>query len=340
MRTRPDCALLASFALASFALASFALAGACRAAPAPDPLASWADGPAKARIVQFVRAVTDPRAATYVPPAGRIATFDNDGTLWSEQPLYVQLAFALDRIRALAPAHPEWQATEPYAAVLRGDMQALAAQGEAGVAALLATTHAGMTTEEFAAIVEDWLATARHPEYGRPYTELVFQPMLELLAYLRANGFQTWIVSGGGIDFMRPWTHRVYGIPPGQVVGSSGGLQFELRDGAPVLVKLPRIDHVDDGPGKPVGIARFIGHRPIAAFGNSDGDLQMLQYTAAGNGPRLLLVVHHTDAEREAAYDRDSHIGRLDQALDEARARDWLVVDTKTDWLQIFPQAQ
>lgn len=319
-----------------FAAALF-LAVACRAAPVPDPLPSWADGPAKAQIVAFVQTVTDPRAATYVPPAERIATFDNDGTLWSEQPLYVQLAFALDRIRALAPAHPEWQATQPFAAVLQGDTQALAAQGEAGVAALLATTHAGMTTEEFSAIVEDWLATARHPKYRRPYTELVFQPMLELLAYLRANGFQTWIVSGGGIDFMRPWSKRVYGIPPGQVVGSSGGLQFELRDGAPVLVKLPRIDHVDDGPGKPVGIARFIGRRPIAAFGNSDGDLQMLQYTAAGAGPRLLLIVHHTDAEREAAYDRDSHIGRLDQALDEARARDWLVVDTKTDWLQIFP---
>lgn len=316
--------------------ATLVLAAVCRAAPVSDPLPSWTDGPTKARIVAFVQSVTDPRAGTYLPPGERIATFDNDGTLWSEQPIYVQLAFMLDRIRALAPQHPEWQTTQPFAAVLQGDLQALAAQGEAGAAALVAATHAGMTTDEFAAIVNDWLASARHPKYGRPYTELVFQPMVELLAYLRAHGFQTWIVSGGGIDFMRPWTNRVYGIPPEQVVGSSGGLQFELRDGAPVLVKLPRIDHVDDGPGKPAGIGRFIGRRPIAAFGNSDGDLQMLQYTAAGTGPRLLLIVHHTDAEREAAYDRDSHIGRLDKALDEARARNWVIVDTKHDWQRIF----
>lgn len=316
--------------------ATLMLAAVCRAAPVSDPLPSWTVGPTKARIVAFVQSVTDPRAGTYVPPGERIATFDNDGTLWSEQPLYVQLAFMLDRIRALAPQHPLWQTTQPFAAVLKGDRQALAAQGEAGAAALLAATHAGMTTGEFADIVNAWLASARHPKYGRPYTELVFQPMVELLAYLRANGFQTWIVSGGGIDFMRPWTERAYGIPPERVVGSSGKLKFELRDGEPVLVKLADIDHIDDGPGKPVGIAHFIGRRPIAAFGNSDGDLQMLQYTAGGAGPRLLLIVHHTDADREAAYDRDSHIGKLDKALDEGRARGWVIVDTKNDWQRIF----
>jgi len=277
---------------------------------------------------------------SFVPPAERIATFDNDGTLWAEQPLYFQMAFAIDRVKALAPQHPEWKTKEPFASVLRGDLKAVAAQGEKGAVALIAATHTGMTTEEFTRVVVDWMAAARHPTTKRPYTDMVYTPMLELLAYLRANGFKTFIVSGGGIEFMRPWVEKVYGIPPEQVVGSYGKLQWEMQAGRPVLRKLPDIGLVDDGPGKPVGIQTFIGRRPIAAFGNSDGDLQMLQWTAAGSGARLCLYVHHTDAAREWAYDRTSSIGRLDKGLDEAKVRGWTIVSVKDDWKQVFAFAK
>ena len=302
-----------------------------------DPLASWNDGTAKQAIVDFVAAVTDKGGPDYVPPAKRIAVFDNDGTLWSEKPAYFQLLFAIDRIKALASQHPEWKTQQPFKAVLENDIKALAASGEKGLIQLVMASHAGMTTDEFEQIVTDWLATARHPKFKRPYTDLVFQPMLELLAHLRANGFKTFIVSGGGIEFMRPFTEKVYGIPPEQVIGSSIKTKFELRDGKPVLVRLPEIFFIDDKAGKPVGIQKFIGRRPIAAFGNSDGDLQMLQWAAAGSGKRLMLIVHHTDAEREWAYDRKSPIGHLDKALDEANARGWTVVDMKKDWKVIYP---
>jgi phosphoglycolate phosphatase-like HAD superfamily hydrolase len=307
------------------------------AAATAQPLPSWNEGPAKARILAFVQAVTDKAGKDFVPPAERIAVFDNDGTLWCEQPMYVQMAFVLERVKELAPKHPEWKTQQPFKAVLERDFRALHAQGEKGVVQILAATSTGMSTEDFNRIAGGWIANARHPRFKRPYTELVYQPMLELLAYLRANEFKTFIVSGGGIDFMRPWTDRVYGIPPEQVVGSTGKLKYELRDGKPVLMRLAAIDHIDDGPGKPVGIQTHIGRRPIAAFGNSDGDLQMLQYTAAGAGARLMLIVHHTDAEREYAYDRKSSIGRLDKALDEANAKGWTAVSMKTDWKKIFP---
>ena len=273
----------------------------------------------------------------FVPLAERIATFDNDGTLWAEQPLYFQFLFAIDRVKALAPQHPEWKEKEPFKFLLAGDVKGALAGGEHALLEIVAATHSSMTTEEFERIVKDWLATAKHPKTGRLYTEMVYQPMLELLAYLRANGFKTFIVSGGGIEFMRAFAEKVYGIPPEQVIGSSGKLKFELRDGKPVLVKLPEIDFIDDKAGKPVAIQKHIGRRPIAAFGNSDGDLQMLQWTAAGSGPRFCLYVHHTDAEREWAYDRKSSIGRLDKGLDEAKARGWTVVSMKDDWQSIYP---
>ena len=260
----------------------------------------------------------------FVPPAERIATFDNDGTLWCEQPIYFQAAFALDRVKAMAPQHPEWKTTQPFKALLANDMKTFAAAGEKGLLAVVGATHAGMTTDEFSKSVTDWIATARHPRFNRPYTDLVYQPMLELLAYLRSNGFKTFIVSGGGVEFMRPWVEKVYGIPPEQVVGSSGVVKFQIgADGKPVLMKMPKIEFVDENAGKPVGINRFIGRRPIFAFGNSDGDLQMLQWTAAGSGARFAGIVHHTDAEREYAYDRKSHIGKLDKALDEGTAKGW-----------------
>ena len=306
----------------------------------PDPLPSWKAGPVKTGIIDFVGAVTDATGPGYVPPAGRIATFDNDGTLWSERPVYFQLLFAIDRIKALAAQHPEWKTEQPYKAVLENDMDALAAAGEQGLLQLLMASHAGMTTEEFSQIVTDWLASAQHPRFQRPYTELVFQPMLELLDYLRANGFKTFIVSGGGIEFMRPWVEAVYGIPPEQVVGSSIKTQYEMRDGVPVLVRLPEVNFIDDKAGKPVGINQHIGRRPIAAFGNSDGDLQMLQWTAAGDGPRFMLIVHHTDDKREWAYDRDSHVGRLDKALVEADKNGWTVVDMQRDWKRIYPAGE
>jgi hypothetical protein len=304
---------------------------------AADPLPSWNDTAPKQAIVQFVEKVTKQGGPHFVPPTERIATFDNDGTLWSEQPMYFQLFFVVDRVKALAPQHPEWKTTEPFASLLKGDVKGVLASGEAALVKLVMATHSGLTTEEFDKAVTDWIATARHPKTGKPFTQMVFQPMLELLAYLRANGFKTFIVSGGGIEFMRPWTEHTYGIPPEQVVGSSGGLKYELRGGKPVIVKLPELALNDDKEGKPVGIQRHIGRRPIAAFGNSDGDLQMLQWTTAGSGPRFALYVHHTDAEREWAYDRASHIGKLDKGLDEAAAKGWTVVDMKRDWNRVFP---
>jgi phosphoserine phosphatase len=303
-----------------------------------DSLASWNDGTAKQAIIEFVAAVTDKGGPDYVPPAERIAVFDNDGTLWSEKPLYFQLLFAIDRIKALAPQHPEWKTQQPFKAVLENDIKALAASGEKGLIQLVMASHAGMTTDEFEQIVTDWMATAKHPRFKRPYTELVYQPMLELLQYLRDNGFKTFIVSGGGIEFMRPFTEKVYGIPPEQVIGSSIKTKFEMQDGKPVLVRLPEIFFIDDKAGKPVGIQKFIGRRPIAAFGNSDGDLQMLQWTTAGKGKRFALIVHHTDSEREYAYDKESHVGRLDKALTEAANKGWTVVDMKQDWKAIYPQ--
>ncbi len=306
-------------------------------ATAAGPLPSWNDGAARQRILDFVTKVTDPAGAFFVPPAERIAVFDNDGCLWSEQPVYVQLAFALDRVKALAPQHPEWQTQEPFASLLKGDVGSALAGGEQAIAQIIMATHAGTTTEEFATIVQDWLATARHPVTGRPYTGMVYQPMLEVLAHLRANGFKTFIVSGGGIEFMRPWTERVYGIPPEQVVGSSIKMKYELRDGRPVLVRLPEINFIDDKAGKPVGIQQHIGRRPIIAFGNSDGDFEMLEWTTAGEGPRLGVIVHHDDAGREVAYDRKSHIGRLDRGLDEAGRRGWVLVSMKDDWRSIYP---
>jgi phosphoglycolate phosphatase-like HAD superfamily hydrolase len=303
-----------------------------------DPLPSWNDGATKNAITDFVARVTTEGGADFVPPAMRIATFDNDGTLWCEQPFYFQLAFALDRVKALAPQHPEWKTKQPFRALLEGDKQVLAAAGKDGLLQIIAATHAGMTISEFSRIVLEWTVSARHPRFHRPYIELVYQPMLELLAYLRANGFKTFIVSGGGIEFMRPWTDKVYGIPPEQVVGSSGVVKFQMgADGKPELMKLAKIEFVDDGPGKPVGINRFIGRRPIFAFGNSDGDLQMLQWTVAGDGARFAGIVHHTDALREYAYDRTSKIGKLDKALDAATANGWTVVDMKQDWKTVFP---
>jgi phosphoserine phosphatase len=305
-----------------------------------DPLPSWNEGAAKRAITDFVARVTAQGGAEFVPPSERIAVFDNDGTLWAEQPAYFQLLFAIDRVKALAPQHPEWKTKQPYKAVLDGDMKALAAAGEKGLAEIVMATHAGMTTEDFARLVGDWTASARHPRFKRPYTELVYQPMLELLAYLRASGFKTYIVSGGGVEFMRVFAEKVYGIPPEQVIGSTIATQLDSRDGRPSLMREARIDFIDDKAGKPVAINKFIGRRPILAFGNSDGDHQMLQWTAAGPGARLLGLVHHTDAEREWAYDRASQIGRLDQALDEGLRRGWTVVDMKRDWNKVFPAGQ
>jgi hypothetical protein len=301
-----------------------------------DPLPSWNDTAPKAAIIEFVEKVTKDGSPDFVAEPERIAVFDNDGTLWIEQPMYVQLAFALDRVKLEAPNHPEWATTQPYKAVLEGDMKALAASGEKGLVELIMTTHAGMTVTQFETIVTEWIATARHPRFNKPYTELVYQPMLELLAYLRANGFKTFIVSGGGIEFMRPWTEKVYGVPPEQVVGSSIKMKFEMKDEDPTLFRLPEVNFVDDKAGKPVGIQEHIGRKPIAAFGNSDGDLQMLQWTTLAEGVRFGLIVHHTDAEREYAYDRKSEFGHLDLALDAAAINNWTVVDMKADWKQIF----
>ena len=314
-----------------------AVALTASAAHAADPLPSWNDGKAKQSIVEFVAKVTKEGSPDFVPVAERIATFDNDGTLWAEQPMYFQLLFALDRVKRLAPQHPEWKDKEPFASLLKGDVKGALAGGERAMMEIIMATHAGMTTAEFEGIVKDWLAIARHPRFKRPYTECVYQPMLELLAYLRANGFKTFIVSGGGIEFMRPWTEKVYGIPPEQVVGSSIKTKYEWRDGKPVLVRLPEVDFIDDKTGKPVGINSHIGRRPIAAFGNSTGDQQMLEWTQAGGGARLMMLVHHDDDVREWAYGADSKIGTFSDALmAEAKKNGWTVISMKNDWKRIF----
>jgi hypothetical protein len=304
---------------------------------AGDPLPSWNDTASKKAIMTFVERVTKQGSPDFVPEVERIATFDNDGTLWAEQPMYFQLLFALYRVKLLAPQHPEWATTEPFASLLKGDVKSALTGGEPALMEIVVATHSGMDSVGFNQIVLDWIVAAKHPTTGRLYTEMVYQPMLELTAYLRANAFKTFIVSGGGIDFMRPWTEKVYGIPPEQVVGSSGKTKFELRDTRPVLMRLPEIDFINDGPGKPVGINAHIGRRPIAAFGNSDGDLQMLEWAKGGSGVRFALIVHHTDAEREWAYDRTSAVGKLDKALDAAQAEGWTIVDMKNDWKRVFP---
>ncbi len=318
--------------------AAFLVLGLSPGLSQTDPLPSWNEGAAKKSITDFVTRTTSEGTADFVPLDQRIATFDNDGTLWSEQPVYFQIMFALDRIKALAPQHPEWKTKEPFKTILSGDRAALAKLGEKGLLQVVAATHSGMSIAEFEKLVQDWLATARHPRFNRPYTDLVYQPMLELLAYMRANSFKTFIVSGGGIEFMRPWTEKTYGIPPEQVVGSSGVTKYEFRkDGKPELMKLPKVEFIDDGPGKPVGINRFIGRRPYFAFGNSDGDKEMLEWTAAGDHARYMGLVHHDDAVREWAYDRNSPVGRLDKAWDEAVKRGWTVVSMKNDWKVIYP---
>lgn len=305
-----------------------------------DPLPSWNDGRAKQAIISFVTDVTREGSPDFVPESERVATFDNDGTLWIEQPIYVQFAFALDRVKTMAPQHPEWKDTQPFKGVLEGDMAAVMDAGERGIAEIVAVTHAGMTPDQFLQIVDDWLATAEHPRFHRSYVDLVYQPMLEVLAYMRDNGFKTYIVSGGGIEFMRAFVPEHYGIPPPQIVGSSIVTKFERQDGRPALFRLPKVNFVNDGPGKPVGINQHIGLRPVAAFGNSDGDLEMLQWTTESGRRSLGVVIHHTDAEREYAYDRESKVGRLDKALDAAALDGWTVVDMKRDWKTIFPDKQ
>jgi phosphoglycolate phosphatase-like HAD superfamily hydrolase len=304
---------------------------------AQDPLPSWNDTAPKKAIIAFVEKATKPGSPGFVPPAERLATFDNDGTLWAEQPIYFQFEFTRDRVKALVPQHPEWKTKPPFSKFINTPKEELVEVNEHELMEMIMVAHAGMTTDEFSKIVSDWIATARHPKTGKLFTEMVYQPMLELLAYLRANGFKTFIVSGGGIEFMRPWAEKAYGIPPEQVIGSSGKMKFEMREGKPVLMKLPEINFIDDKEGKPVGIQQHIGRRPVMAFGNSDGDLQMLQWTAAGSGPRFALLVHHDDAQREWAYDRKSNIGMLDKAWDEAVAKGWTVVSMKEDWKAIFP---
>jgi hypothetical protein len=311
--------------------------------PAPaDPLPSWNDGSAKQAIVEFVRATTEESSPDFVPPAERIAVFDNDGTLWPSHPMYTQLAFALDRIKTLAPQHPQWKAKQPFQAVLEDDLEALASAGEKGMVELIMASHAGMSTADFEAIVRDWLAEAQHPRFKRRYTELAYQPMLELLAYLRGHGFKTYIVSGGGVEFMRPMTEAVYGIPPEQVVGSTIKTQYEIQDGVPVLMRLPEVDFVDDKTGKPVGIHKFIGRRPIATFGNSAGDREMLEWTGGGGGRRLMMLVFHDDAEREYAYGpanglSDTKFGTFPASLmEEANQKGWVVISMQDDWARVF----
>ena len=319
-----------------------ALLTAFSAAAQSDPLPSWHDTDTKKVIVAFVQKVTKKGSPDFVPPAERIATFDNDGTLWPSHPMYTQLAFALERVKALAPRHPEWKTKQPFKAVLDNDLEALAASGEEGMVELVMASHAGMSTAEFEKIVTDWFKKARHPRFKRPYTELAYQPMLELLAYLRANDFKTYIVSGGGVEFMRPMTEAVYGIPPEQVVGSTIKTEYEVRDGKPVLIRLPEIGFIDDKTGKPVGINEFIGRRPIAAFGNSAGDREMLEWTGAGSGPRLMMLVFHDDDKREYAYGPangldDTKFGTFPQSLmEEANKKGWVIISMKDDWRRIF----
>jgi len=325
--------------LSLFAALLFAALVLAALSVAADPLPSWKDGPAKQAITGFVTEVTKAGGKDFVPPAQRIAVFDNDGTLWVEQPMYTQLAFILDRVKALAPSHPEWQAQQPFKAALEGDLATLGAAGTEGLLQLAIATHSGMTSAEFETTTLDWIGAARHPRFKQPYTQVVFQPMLELLEYLRGNGFKTFIVSGGGADFMRPWSEAVYGVPPEQVIGSQIQLAFEMRDGKAVVVREPKVIFIDDGAGQPVGIQRHIGRRPILAFGNSDGDLEMLQWTTGGAGRRLGLILHHTDGEREYAYDRKSPFGRIDKALDLAPQNDWVLVSMKEDWSEVFAPA-
>lgn len=306
-------------------------------ASAADPLPAWKDGPSKQAITQFVEAVTKEGSKGYVAPAERIAVFDNDGTLWSEQPMYFQVLFAFDEAKRLAPEHPEWKTEQPFKALLEGDKETLAASGMEGLMKIIGATHTGITTEEFSARTKAWLAKAKHPKTGKPYTEMVFQPMLELLAYLRANGFKTYIVSGGEVAFMRTFAEEVYGIPPEQVIGTTFFTELQEKDGKLSILRQPKLLHNDDGPGKPVSIDQVIGRRPILAFGNSDGDLQMLQWTAAGDGKRFMGLVHHTDSQREWAYDRESKIGKLDKALDAAKQGNWTVVDMAKEWQRIYP---
>jgi hypothetical protein len=304
---------------------------------AADPLPSWNESPSKDAITKFVRDVTTPGSPNYIPQPQRIAVFDNDGTLWAEQPAYFQAFFIFDRIKELAPQHPQWQTQEPFASVLKGDLKSALAGGEKALLEMVMATHAGMTTAEFEALVRDWIANAKHPTTGRPYTSMVYQPMLEVLTYLRDHGFKTYIVSGGGIEFIRPWAMQVYGIPPEQVIGSSIKTKFELRRGTdPVLVRLPEVNFIDDKEGKPIGINQHIGRIPVMAFGNSDGDLQMLQWTASSSHSHLCVLIHHTDATREWAYDRQSHIGKLDKALEVAADKGWTVVDMKAQWDVVF----
>jgi len=324
--------------LIAAALAAMLALATTVARAAADPLPSWNDTAPKKAIVAFVERVTKEGSPDFVPPAERIATFDNDGTLWCEQPIYFQLMFAFDRVKALAPQHPEWKTKEPFASLLKGDVKGALAGGEKAIFQIVAATHTGMSTEEFEKIVKDWIATAKHPKFKRPLTECIYQPMVELLAYLRANGFKTFIVSGGGIEFMRPWTEKVYGVPPEQVVGSSVKTKYEMRDGKPVLMRLPEMNFIDDKTGKPVGINEHIGRRPVAAFGNSDGDQQMLEWTQAGDGARLMMLVHHDDPVREFAYGAESKIGTFSDALmAEAKKDDWTVISMKDDWKTIFP---
>jgi len=331
-----DFGAISNLILSGFAVLALALAATI--ARAQDPLPSWNDGPAKQAIVNFVAKVTKEGSSDFVQPAERVAAFDNDGTLWAEQPMYVQFMFALDRANGLAPQHLEWKDKEPFASLLKGDLKGALAGGERAMEEFVMATHSGMTTEEYERIVKDWIATAKHPRFKRPYTECVYQPMLELLAYLRAKGFKTFIVSGGSIEFMRPWMERVYGIPPEQVVGSSIKTKFEMRDGKPALVRLPEINFIDDKENKPIGINEHIGRRPIAAFGNSDGDRQMLEWTGAGGGARLMMLVHHDDAVREYAYGAESRIGTFSDALmAEAKKNGWPVISMKDDWKTIFP---
>ena len=323
--------------LSLIGLANLLLAVIIVAAQAAEPLPSWNDGAARSAIVKFVDTVTTQGSPDFVSEPARIAVFDNDGTLWAEQPMYFQLIFAIDRVKALAPKHPEWKHKEPFASLLKGDVKTALAGGEHAALEIVMATHAGITTAEFEKIVQEWITSARHPTTHRPYTEMIYQPMLELLAYLRTNGFKTFIVSGGGVEFMRAWTNEVYGIPPEQVIGSSIKTEFRINNGIPVLTRLPEVNFIDDKEGKPVAINQHIGRRPIAAFGNSDGDLQMLQRTTAGDGARLAAYVHHTDGDREWAYDRKSSIGQLNKGLDEAQAKGWLVVDMKKDWKKVYP---
>lgn len=307
--------------------------------PASDQvLSSWNNVKSKQAIITFVEKISDKSNAAYIQPSERIAVFDNDGTLWTEQPVYFQLFFAIDRVKALAPQHPEWKTQEPFKSILEGNVKAALSGGKKAILELIMATHAGNTTDEFSQIVKNWLATAKHPKTGKPYTQMVYQPMLELLGYLRENGFKTYITSGGGIEFMRPWTEEIYGIPPEQVIGSSLKTQFKIKEGKPVLVRLPELNFIDDKEGKPVAINQHIGRHPIAAFGNSDGDLQMLQWTCLENADNFCLYVHHTDEQREWAYDRKSHIGKLDKGLDEAKKQGWTVVDMKNDWRVIYPE--